>query len=143
MTTASGYLRLKLFNPEHLSNDPSVVLKIRNFMKSCEYSSPAKKCFIEHGTKWLNPKTAALSLISDHPSPVDVTQMSSISPNIEELLWSERPLSAFLTNESSTFPCLTVGSREDWLSFRNNNIMVERLIGQIRNCVLDKKSSRF
>ena len=34
---------------------------------------------------------------------------------------------------------ITVGSREDWLSFRNNNMMVERLIGQVRNCVLDKK----
>jgi len=118
---------------------PSVVLKIRNFMKACEVSCPAKKCFITHGAKWLNPTTAALGALDEN---IDVSKVSTTTtPDTKALLWSHRPLTAFFDATSAASPCLTTGSLEDWKAFRNNNMSCERLIGQVKETINKKKVS--
>ena len=139
LTTASGYLRIKLFdignlNPSQLNvlnkivqfvvnvyvpsffqiylhpsaiQGPSVVLKMRKFMKACGVSQPAKKCFIAHSEKWLNPTTAALGALHEN---IDVSKISTAEkPQTKLLLWSNRPLSAFVDATSAFSPCLTTG----------------------------------
>jgi len=116
---------------------PAVVLKMRNYKKASSISKPAKESFISHGTKWMKPKTAALGALNAN---IDVTRISgNKNPNTKALLWSNRPLSAFLDATSATSPCLTIGSKEDWDAFKNNNTSCERLIGQIKETITSKK----
>ena len=168
LTTASGYLRLKLFDIFDLDDEqndvlkeivqfildvyvpsffciylhpsaiqgPMVYLEIRKYMKACDVSGPAKKCFLDHGVNWLNPKTAALGALHND---IDMSRLSVRQPDTRALLWSNRPLVAFLNASSSTSPCLTTGSKEDWMAFRNNNTCCERLIGQIKEVINQKK----
>ena len=171
MTTASGYLRLKVFNACQLSESeiaslnsivkfilnvyvpsfltiylnpsavqgPKVVLKMRDFMKGCgEVALPAKQCFLSHAATWLNPKVAALSLLDDEGPSTHPQRLRE--PNIDQCLWSNRPITAFMNATSASSPCLTRGSPEDWKSFKNNNMACERLIGQMKYCILNKKS---
>ena len=93
LTTAGGYLRLKLFDIHDLSSQqqasldqvvqfivdayvPSffeiffkptaiewrVVLNIRDYLKAST-ALPAKKCFIDHASTCMNPKTATLKVL--------------------------------------------------------------------------------
>ena len=89
LTTASRYLRMKLYDIYDLDaeqkvvlhsivqciidvyvpsffqmykhpsavQDPTVILQIRDYLKASDKSMPAKRCFLDHGIKWLNPKT--------------------------------------------------------------------------------------
>lgn len=172
LTTANGYLRLKLFKPVvfekqqqvSLNNivqfildvyapsfcniflhpsavqGPKIVVTIRDLMKaSGEVALPAKKCFIDHAQKWVCPKTVALCLLEEEAPIIDLKRLAAREPNTTQLLWSNRPISAFFNATSATSPCLTAGEPEDWRSFRNNNMVCERLIGQTKKCITDKK----
>ena len=59
--------------------------------------------------------------------------------NTSELLWSDRSIISFFNAESATSPCLALGTPQDWRAFRNNNMCCERLIGQIKTCLVNKK----
>ena len=172
ITTANGYLRLKLFDlfnfsdtkTNHLDNivkfiisvyaptfcniythpkavqGAKIVLDIRNLMKSCgDVALPAKACFMDHAITWTNPKTVALSLLDDDPPLVDIERLTLRDVNTRELLWSNRQLPAFFNGISASSPALTVGTFQDWRSFQNNNMSCERLINQLKGCILAKK----
>jgi len=171
LTSANGYLRMKLFGLYNFSIEqqislnkivqfivdvyapsffeiffhpqavqgPKVVLKVRDFMRASTVSLPAKNCFIQHAVSWLNPTTAALSVLD---SDIDVSHLAARSPNTKALLWSDRPLVAFLNATTATSPCLTRGSKADWMAFRNNNTCCERLIGRMKD-VLVKRCYRM
>jgi len=53
---------------------PTNVLKRRTFMKACNVSQAAKKCFLDHGEKWWNPTTAALGALHGN---IDVSKIST------------------------------------------------------------------
>ena len=169
LTTANGYLRIKLFHVGKLEANlravlnnivqfvvdvyapsffqiylhssavqgPSVVLKMRNFMKACRVSGPAKKCFINHGEKWLNPTTSALGALDEN---IDLSKIStSCKPDTKTLLWSNCSLAAFLNATSAASPCMTTGRKENWVAYQNNNMACERLIGQVKETINKKK----
>ena len=83
---------------------PRVVLNIRDYLKASSASLPAKKCFIDHAYSWMNPKTAALGVLQ---ADMDISRIAIRTPNTKELLWSNRPLIAFLNTLSRSSPCLT------------------------------------
>lgn len=172
MTTANGYLRLKVFSIAELSDKelsslnsivkfivnvyvpsfltiflhpsavqgPKVVLMIRDFMRGCgEEALPAKECFISHAVTWMNPKVAALALLDEDGPSINPQRLSVREPDVEHLLWTNRPVKSFLNASSASSPCLTRGSTADWRAFKNNNMPCERLIGQMKYCILKKK----
>ena len=63
---------------------------------------------------------------------IDFTRFSTREPDTRGLPWSNIPLVAFLNASSATSPCLTTGNKDDWVSFRNNNICSVWLIGRIK-----------
>ena len=65
---------------------PSVVLKMRNFMKACRVSGPAKKCFINHGEKWLNPTTSALGSLDEN---IDLSKISTSHNQTQKLYFGQ------------------------------------------------------
>ena len=87
---------------------PRVVLKIRDFLKGCgEVALPAKECFLNHAATWLNPKVAALALLDDDAPELNPQRLSVREPDLPCLLWSNRPITAFLNASSAASPCLT------------------------------------
>ena len=94
---------------------PAVVLKMRNYMKACSVSLPAKKCFIAQKEKPLNPTTAALGVLYEN---IDVSKISTAEKALTKtLLWSNRPLAAFLCNFCSfTMP-------DNWAKRRLGNVL--------------------
>ena len=126
-------------NPSAVSG-PDNMIQLRNLMHSAkDVSLAAKQCFIKHAKKWLNTKTVPLCLFDKHPPNINLLRLASNEPDMEQLLWSNRPISAFFCAASCSSPVLTRGTKEDWISFRNNNLGCERLIGQLKLCVVDKK----
>ena len=93
-----------------------------------EVALPAKKCFIDHAISWVNPKTVSLALLNSCPPNIDIANLATEQIDTRELLWSNSPLVEFFNIISASSPCLTRGTYDDWRSFRNNNMPVERLI---------------
>ena len=131
----------KIFNNPSAVHGPKVVLGIRDFLMACgEIGLPAKSCFLRHASTWMNPKVVAIALHDEiDPPVVDVTRLAPREVDTSVLLWSNRPLKAFFSLESSTSPCVTSGTPEDWRSFKNNQQPCERLIGYIKTCLLEKR----
>ena len=77
-------------------------------------------------------------LHDENPPDIDLQRIAVRNPDIGYLLWSNRPISAFFGPESAASPFLNVGSKEVWKSFRNSNLSCERLIGYIKNCIVNK-----
>ena len=109
-------------------------------MRGCgEEALPAKECFISHAVTWMNPKVAALALLDEDGPSINPQRLSVREPDVEHLLWTNRPVKSFLNASSASSPCLTRGSTADWRAFKNNNMPCERLIGQMKYCILKKK----
>ena len=130
-----------IFQHPSAVSGPKIVLDIRNMMKaSGEVSLPAKSCFLRHAVSWMNPKVVGLSLLDENPPIVDLSRLANYTePDTLDLLWSNCPLASFFSSASATSPCLTLGTPEDWKSFRNNNMSCERLIRQITVCIVEKR----
>ena len=93
---------------------PRVVLKIRDFLKGCgEVALPVKECFLNHAATWLNPKVAALALLDDDAPELNPQRLSVREPDLPCLLWSNRPITAFLNALSAASPCFTQGYVDD------------------------------
>ena len=69
-----------------------VVLNKQDYLKAST-ALPAKKCFIDHASTWMNLKTAAFGVLQ---ADMDISRLAILTPNTKELLWSNRPLTAFL-----------------------------------------------
>ena len=100
-----------------------------------------KSCFLKHAETWLSPKTVALSCHSEN-SPVqieDVSKISTPSMDTKRLLWSNCLLPAFFDITSQCSPCLSLAQPKDWKAFKNNQMANERLIGNITQCLKQRK----
>ena len=115
---------------------------MRDLLRTANAPEPVMKCFIKHAKSWVCPKTVALSLLSDKAPKNDFSRLAPRELEMEDLLRSNRPLSAFHTLESATSPCMVYGTKADWKAFRNNNQCCERLIGFVKKCSFQPNSPR-
>ena len=110
---------------------PQVVLHIRDYLCQTDCPRRVRNLFIKHAKTWLVPETAALCLLDEDGPQVDQNKLPMTEPNLEKLLWSNKPVQKFLCQTSLASPCLTRGSPNKWRSFKNNNMSCERLVGSI------------
>ena len=142
LTTASGYLRLKLFDIYDLSSEQQASLnQIVQFIVDAYVLSFFEICFkptaidgprvVLNIREYLKASSASLpskKCFIDHAytwmnpktaalgvlqADMDIFRIAIRTPNTKELLRSNRPLKAFLSTSSRSSPCLTSGSKND------------------------------
>lgn len=93
--------------------------------------------FQSHALTWLSPKNLCVSVYSESPPmPIeDVRKIRTMHVDVEDLLWSSRPLKAFFTIESQCAPCISHGNYNYWNSVDNHNRSCERLIGVMKDII--------
>lgn len=101
-----------------------------------------------HSKTWVSGNNLCVSVFSGRP-PYDAADMRCPeqdlpeSVDIDDLLWSNKPLKKFFTSHQKHAPCLSVGDEKYWRSVHNHNQSCERNIGWLRHAFVDGRIRDF